>query len=304
MKSTSLDTPEAPESHLDELDALRRRTAVLEQALAAAQEENARLREDQQKHSLLVDVTNDWIWEVDANAVYTYVSPKIRDFLGYEPEDAIGKTPFDFMPPDEARRVGKVFGSFVSAAQPFKQIENVNLHRDGRRVVLETSGVPLLDEGGKLRGYRGVDRDITARRRAEEERLRLQDEIIRAQAAALAELSTPLIPISDRILVMPLIGTIDTRRAQQILEALLQGVQSASASVAILDITGVTTVDTSVASALIQAAHAVRLLGARVVLTGMRPEVARTVVTMGIELSGLITRGTLKDGIAFASRLR
>jgi len=148
-----------------------------------------------------------------------------------------------------------------------------------------------------------VVENITERKRAEE-MLRqsiTQQETIRAQEAALAELSTPLIPISDQVMVMPLIGAVDSRRAQLVLEALLEGVASSRALVAILDITGVPVVDTQVANALLRAAQAVKLLGAQVVLTGIRPEVAQTLVGLGADLSGIVTCGSLQSGIVYAT---
>jgi PAS domain S-box-containing protein len=149
-----------------------------------------------------------------------------------------------------------------------------------------------------------IVRDITERTQAEEA-LRLsadQQQLIRLQAAALRELSTPLIPISDDVLVMPLVGALDTTRTQQVIEALLHGVAAGHARTAILDITGVPVVDTQVANALLQAAQSVRLLGAQVLITGIRPEVAQTLVGLGVDLSLTITRATLQDGIAYAMR--
>lgn len=145
-------------------------------------------------------------------------------------------------------------------------------------------------------------REVTARKRLEVEREQLQEEVIRSQAAALAELSTPLIPLSDDVVVMPLVGTLDSRRAQQVLETLLEGIATSRAATAIIDITGVLLVDTQVANALIRAAQAVKLLGAQVVLTGIRPEVAQTLVGLGADLSSITTRGSLQSGIAFAMR--
>jgi anti-anti-sigma factor len=101
---------------------------------------------------------------------------------------------------------------------------------------------------------------------------------------------------------MPLIGTIDTGRAQQVMEALLEGVAHHQATLAILDITGVSVVDTQVAQALIGAAQAVRLLGAQVMLTGIQPQIAQTLVHLGVDLSGIETRGSLQSGIAEALR--
>ncbi|KAB8144474.1 STAS domain-containing protein [Chloroflexia bacterium SDU3-3] len=129
-----------------------------------------------------------------------------------------------------------------------------------------------------------------------------QELIIAQQQAALAELSTPLLAISDTIVVMPLIGTVDSRRVQQLMGSLLEGVSEKGARIVILDITGVPIVDTQVANVFIHASQAVKLLGAKVVLTGIRPEVAQTLVGLGVDLAGIITLSSLQSGIAFALR--
>jgi rsbT co-antagonist protein RsbR len=147
-------------------------------------------------------------------------------------------------------------------------------------------------------------RDVTERRQIEEAMRVQQDDMIRAQSAALAELSTPLIPISEDIVVMPLIGLLDSQRAQQVMTTLLEGISKTGAAVAILDITGVSVVDTQVANGLIRAARAAALLGAEVVLTGIRPEVARTLVGLGADLQDIVTRGTLQSGITYAMERR
>jgi rsbT co-antagonist protein RsbR len=118
----------------------------------------------------------------------------------------------------------------------------------------------------------------------------------------LSELSTPLLTISDRAVVMPLIGTLDPRRAQDVTRSLLDGIAKTQAEVVILDITGVSGVDTQVADALLRAARAVRLLGAQTLITGIRAEVAQTLVELGADLSGLITLGNLQSGIAYAMK--
>ena len=131
-------------------------------------EAKAALRESEERYRTLVETVSDWVWEVDENVVYTFVSPKIRDLLGYEPGEILGKTPFDLMPPDEALRVKEIFIPLAARRVPFPAIENANLHKDGHLVVLETSGAPFFDADGTFRGYRGVDREIGARKRAEE----------------------------------------------------------------------------------------------------------------------------------------
>ncbi|MCG6536408.1 MAG: PAS domain S-box protein, partial [Syntrophales bacterium LBB04] len=104
------------------------------------------LRESEERFRSLVEMTSDWVWEVDRHGIYTYVSPKVKDLLGYEPEEVIGRMPFDFMPTDEAQRIAKVFSDIAKARRAFERLENVNLHKDGHRIVLETSGVPVFGE--------------------------------------------------------------------------------------------------------------------------------------------------------------
>jgi PAS domain S-box-containing protein len=133
------------------------------------------LRASEDRFRSLVETTSDWIWEVDKNGVYTYVSPKIRDILGYEPEEILGKTPFDLMPAVEAKRISDIFSAIVVSQKPFKELENINLHKDGHEVTLETSGNPFFDKAGQLVGYRGIDRDIT-RRKDLEHKLKMSEE--------------------------------------------------------------------------------------------------------------------------------
>ncbi len=123
------------------------------------------------------------------------------------------------------------------------------------------------------------------------------------QRMALQELSAPLIPVMDNITVMPLIGTIDTERAKLIMENLLEGVMKHNAEVVLIDITGVPVVDTMVAHHIIQAAEAVRLIGATCILVGIRPEIAQTIVNLGIDLSKFPTKSSLRKGFNTALKL-
>jgi len=129
----------------------------------------------------LVEVTSDWLWEVDANGRYSYVSPKVKELLGYEVGEILGRSPFDFMPPPEAARVAGEFGEIIGARREFHELINSNLHKDGHEVILETSGVPIFDDAGAFVGFRGVDRDVTAREHAMR-RLRLADAAMQSAA--------------------------------------------------------------------------------------------------------------------------
>ena len=139
------------------------------------------LRESEQRFRSLVETTSDWVWEVDQHGFYTYASPKVKELLGYNPEEVIGKKPFDFMPLEEANRIAKLFGDAVKSRKPFTGLENANVHKDGRRIVLETSGVPIFEKDGNFTGYRGIDRDITERHQAEEDRKNLDARIQRME---------------------------------------------------------------------------------------------------------------------------
>jgi rsbT co-antagonist protein RsbR len=123
------------------------------------------------------------------------------------------------------------------------------------------------------------------------------EKTVSLQRIALQELSAPLIPVFEKISVMPLVGTIDTERARQIMENLLSGVVKHRAEVVLIDITGVPVVDTMVAHHIIQAAEAVRLVGAKCMLVGIRPEIAQTIVNLGINLNQFSTNSTLRKGI-------
>ena len=103
----------------------------------------------------LVEHSSDWIWEVDRDLRYTYASPKCFDLLGYTPEEMIGRQPWDFMPRSEAERLCEGMEQFQKNPQPFRGLENRNLHRDGSLRVLETSAVPVYDAAGRFCGLRG-----------------------------------------------------------------------------------------------------------------------------------------------------
>lgn len=126
------------------------------------------------------------------------------------------------------------------------------------------------------------------------------EKTVSLQKIALQELSAPLIPVFENITVMPLVGTIDTERAKRIMENLLNGVVKHRSQVVLIDITGVPVVDTMVAHHIIQASEAVRLVGAKCLLAGIRPEIAQTIVNLGIDLSQVITKNTLQKGIQTA----
>lgn len=117
----------------------------------------------------LTENSTDLIWEFDENEIFTYVSPRIKDLLGYTPEEILGQSAFNPMASPEAARVSKEFNYFKDAQKPFSDLVNVNQNKNGSEVILESSGVPIFDKDGKFRGYRGIDRDITKRTNLEDQ---------------------------------------------------------------------------------------------------------------------------------------
>lgn len=103
----------------------------------------------------------DWLWEIDSAGTYTFASSSVREVLGYSPEELFGQTPFDFMPREEGERIASVFNRIASRNESFRNLVNRCTNRNGDEVVVATSGIPVFDEDGKLKGYRGGDRDIT-----------------------------------------------------------------------------------------------------------------------------------------------
>jgi rsbT co-antagonist protein RsbR len=130
-----------------------------------------------------------------------------------------------------------------------------------------------------------------------------RERIIRQQQEAIRELSTPVLQVRERLLILPIIGVIDPQRARQLTEQLLRAIRANRAKVVVMDITGVPSVDATVANHLVQTVEAARLLGATVIVTGLSPEIAQTLVTIGVDLSEMSTVGDLQGGIEEAERL-
>ncbi|MDQ3104097.1 MAG: STAS domain-containing protein [Actinomycetota bacterium] len=130
-----------------------------------------------------------------------------------------------------------------------------------------------------------------------------RERVIRQQQDAIRELSTPVLPVRERLLVLPIVGVLDDERAQQLTEQLLAGIRRYRAKVVVMDITGAPDVDQSVANHLVQTVDASRLMGASVIITGLSPKIAQTLVTIGVDLSKMNTLGDLQGGLEEAERL-
>ncbi len=123
------------------------------------------LKQNEIKFRNLVESSSDWIWEVNADGAYTYTSPTVKEILGYESEEILGKRPFNFVPPKETLQYSDVLKDKIEKAIPIKALENINLHKNGHQIIIETSGVPVFNSTGEYIGYRGIGRDVTERKK-------------------------------------------------------------------------------------------------------------------------------------------
>lgn len=130
----------------------------------------AALKQSEEKFKDISFSIGDWIWEIDQDGKYTYCSDKVSDILGYSTDEVIGKSSFDFMPMEEAQKMGQVFASIIQKRESFRDLEKWNLHKDGRKICLSTSGVPIFNDNNDWIGYRGVDKDITPFKQVEREK--------------------------------------------------------------------------------------------------------------------------------------
>mgnify|MGYP005852478615 FL=1 len=254
------------------------------------------LRTSEQRNRALLNAIPDLMFLLTPDGVFLDYKTDSSGDLILPPEAFLNKKVTDVLPPHLAEQtithMEALKRTHEMQTYEYQILINNQIRDFEARMVLSNDDVLVLS------------RDVTKQKRAERERQAMQEQIIQAQQAALRELSTPLMPIADGVVAMPIIGTIDTMRAQQIMEALLQGIAEHNASIAILDITGVKVVDTQVAGALIRAAQAARMLGAQVVLTGISPEIAQTLVHIGAEMREMVAKPTLQQGIAYALNQR
>ncbi len=244
----------------------------------------------------LADSTSDFVGMVDAQHEVVYMNPAGRRLTG-QPERGPTSSMADIHPPEYGQRIlSEVLPAAL--ARGSWTGEGWILNGSGQSIPVSQVVVALYGPGGEHTGFGTIMRDLSNI----ESYKKTQAELLRQQAVlreTLQAMSTPIIPLTERIVVLPLIGSMDSERATEFLNATLEGAERTRAQVVIIDITGMGHVDTGVGVTLIKAASALRLLGAEVVLTGIRAEVAQTLVSLGVELP-LNTRSTLQSGIAYA----
>jgi PAS domain S-box-containing protein len=175
------------------------------------------------------------------------------------------------------------------------ETEGWRVRKDGTRFWASVVLSPIRDQNGRLEGYVKIARDLTDRRE--------QEQTLQRQREAILDLSTPVIQVWDKILVLPIIGVLDSQRASRLTERLLEQISRDVAEVVILDVSGLPMIDTGVAQHLLKTVEAARLMGTTSVLSGIRPDTAQTMVHLGIDLGRLHSRRTLRDALQLALRL-
>jgi rsbT co-antagonist protein RsbR len=290
------DTKKTRNQLIEELAAARARITELEAAEAECKREMEVLRESAERYRALSDGATEAIL-LHKEGITIDMNPSFLDMYGYsDPSELIGKNSIELtipLPEDRER----IYHSIATGAKGPYEVMSRRAD-DGTFFPVEIRAREVRLGGEALRVVSVTD--ITHRKQAEEERARLQQEVIEAQKRALLELSAPIIPVMEHIIVMPLIGTIDTLRAKDITRALLAGIREHHAKAAILDITGVPIVDSGVAAHLDRTIQAARLKGVHTIVTGISDAVAETIVDLGVEWSGVETLQDLQTGLQAA----
>jgi rsbT co-antagonist protein RsbR len=232
------------------------------------------------------------VWAINPEGVYTYHDGKVSETVGIPPGQLIGSSMFDQIR-DNPEAAASVRRALAGAKQH---------HTDfwfGQW--WETWELPVQDEEGETTAVVGVTLNITDAKRVEEE-LRAKLDLIERQQQVIRALSTPIIQVWDNVLTLPMVGVIDSARASEIMQSLLNEVVRTRARYAILDLTGVDAIDTATASHLLSLIRAIQLLGAEGIVTGLQPSIAQTIVGLGVDLSGILTLATLREGLKLCMR--
>ena len=244
----------------------------------------------------MVDSITDYeVIRLDRDGVVRSWNPGAERLKQYRPDEVLGRHVSMFYTEDDARG-GQADREMSTAARAGRyETEGWRVRKDGTKFWANVVISPIRDETGDLVGYVKVARDLSERREQEQLLARQRDEIL--------ELSTPVIQVWDKVLVLPIIGTLDSLRAARLTEGLLERIAEHQAEVIILDVSGVPAIDTDVAQHLLKTVEAARLMGSMSVLSGVRPETAQAIVHLGIDLRGLRSRNTLKDALQVALQL-
>ena len=230
---------------------------------------------------------------VDMKMNIIYMNHAGLDMLGKDWETLRGKKCYDELKSTHCNTPNCCLKKAVAEDRTFSARTEINTH--GNKIPVEYFAAPLKDENDIIVGGLEYLVDISERLRYEER--------LKEQARTIREISTPAIKLWDGIVVLPVVGVVDSARAQQMMDAILLKITETSSRVIILDIQGVAAVDTAVANHLIKIIRATRLMGNQCIISGISPAVAQTIVNLGIDMTGILTNCTLKDALADAFKL-
>ncbi len=226
----------------------------------------------------------------DKNLVYSACNKSYASDFSKPPDEIKGKTDYDLYPKELAEKHIAVDRQILKSGKKLEFVEEYL--ENGQTFWINKIKSPIKDDKGNITGILGIFWDITE--------LKKREEIITRQTDEILELSTPVLEVLKGVVVAPLIGTIDSERTQHFMERFLSRIVETGSSVALMDITGVPTLDTQTAQHLIEAITAATLLGTKVILTGVRPAIAQTLVHLGIDLSDIVTKSSLAAGLRVA----
>lgn len=301
---------DAEEKSLDERaraaagDALRSENAALHEEIKTLQDELMRAHE---RFRLFASTLPGVLWEVwgrpDENGT-SFVTDSVKAITGYSADEWQHNAGvwLEHIHADDRERVRAAIRDCYANNEAGGIAEYRFRVKDGGLIWLHLRFSIIRDEYGEPLIFQAFAIDISDQKQAELERDRIREELIQNQAAMLAEMSTPLIPISKDMVAMPLVGRVDRARAARVLDVLLHGISRARARFAILDITGVPELDAPVAQMLIQASRTARMLGAQVFISGIRPEAATALISLSEDLRDIPVCATLEHGIAMVLR--
>jgi len=262
----------------------------LQAELTACRKQLADLKEDTRLLRAAVAELPDPITVFDLEGNYLWWNRANREVIGYNDEEMESLTPTDLFSGNEKQKVRDAISEVVVSG--YGKVEATLVTKSGERIPFEYVGGLIRDEEGEPLAVTAVGRDISERKRAQEQLARQTQEIL--------DLSTPVMQVWEGVVAVPLIGTLDSQRTQRFMDVLLNAIVETDSQIALVDITGVPTIDTLTAQHLIETIAAVQLLGAGVVLTGVRPSIAQTLVHLGIDLSHVTTRSSLAAGLRVA----
>lgn len=290
----------------EEIERLRRRVDELERDVARSRDAEAALRERLLEQSALLNELPASVFLKDREHRYLVVNKTFVESFGLSPQEIIGKTDFEIFPPETARTYHANDEGIMASGEPRRNVELLGVRTNGAALWTLESHIPRRDQHGEVVGLLSVLIDVTDHKEAEASLRKTEAELRAALAqkeqmlTTIIAMSAPVLPIYQGILVLPLMGHIDADRSSRVVEALLRSVERHAAAYVIVDLTGVPLVDATIAEHLVRAAKAIGLLGARCILVGMSPDIARTLAHLGIDLNEIMTLSDLQAGMRYA----